>query len=128
MNYLFTDLELAEMQAHQEAHMMDMCTIDAWSAGANAYNLPSPTWTSGAEVACGYEVIQPDEQMRTMTDAPAFDARLRLAAFTVVDAKDRITITKRHGVAITPLVHEVVGDAERGPSGLVLRLRKVTDS
>lgn len=126
-DYAFTATELAAMQAHQAAHMMDTCTVDAWSAADNAYNLPNVTWTSGAAMACGYEVMQPDEAMATTTDAPVFDARLRLPIDAVVDPKDRITITKRHGVAVTPIVHEVVGDAERGPSGLVVKLRKVTD-
>lgn len=126
-DYAFTATELAAMQAHQAAHMMDTCTVDAWSAGTNAYNLPSPTWTSGAAIACGYEVMQPDEAMATTTDAPVFDARLRLPITTAIDPRDRITITKRHGAAIVPIVHEVVGDVERGPSGLVVKLRKVTD-
>lgn len=127
MTYAFTQTELTALQAAQDVHMMDTCTIDRWSASDNAYNLPSPTWTSSAALACGYEVIEPQELMRSTTDAPAFDARLRLPISTTIDPKDRITITKRHGVAITPIVHEVVGDPERGPSGLVLKLRKVTD-
>lgn len=123
----FSTDELAAMQVAQDAHMMDACTIDAYSAGAaDAYGNPSDGWTSGSEIACGFKQAKPREIMGT-TRVPEWDAQLRLPIDTAVDPRDRITLTKRHGVAVTPVTYEILGSPRRGPSGLVVDLVKITD-
>lgn len=123
----FSSDELAAMQAAQAAHLMDSCTVDAYAAGsADAYGNPSPTWTAGDEIDCGFRPVRPREVMG-LTQVPEHDAELRLAIDTSVNPQDRITITKRHGVAVTNVTYEIVGDPQRGPSGLVLQLKKVVD-
>ena len=123
----FSTAELAALQAAQDAHMMDACTIDAYSTGAaDAYGNPSDSWASGSEMDCGFEQAKPREIMGT-TRVPEWDARLRLPIETSVDPRDRITVTKRHGVAVTPVTYEILGSPRRGPSGLVVDLVRITD-
>ncbi len=123
----FSAAELAGLQAAQQAHMMDTCTVDVYTdAGADAYNNPNPSWVSGSALACGFMATKDDEG-NAAGDVPVRDARLRLPIATVITSKDRITITKRHGVSITPVTYGVVGTPQRGPSGLVVALELVTD-
>lgn len=124
----FSTAELASMQAAQAAHMMDTGTLDRYTdGGATAYGAPNPTWPTGSAVACGYQQARPDE-VQDASHVPVFDATLRLPIGTVVDPRDRFTLTHRHGVALaTAITHEFVGDVQRGPSGLVARLKVVTD-
>lgn len=124
----FSDAELASMQATQEAHMMDACTVDAWSEGtADALGNKEPEWTPGPETPCGFQAVTVDEVLDQGADVPTVDGRVRLPIDTTVGPKDRITITKRHGVAVAAEQYEVVGEKKRGPSGLVVELQKVTD-
>lgn len=125
----FSAAELAGMRATQDAHMMDRCTVDAYSdAGAGTYNYPQPTWTPGQEIRCGFQAVAVDEALAQGADVPTVDARLRLPIATALGSKDRVTVTRRHGAAVPPVQYEVVGEPKRGPSGLVLDLRKVTDA
>lgn len=123
----FSPTELAAMQAVQEAHMMDMGTIDLYTdAGADEYGNPNPSWPAGVVTACGYEPVKPEEGMDN-AQVPLFDARLRLPLSSVISSQDRFTLFQRHGVAITPITHEVIGEPKRGPSGLWCELKVVTD-
>jgi hypothetical protein len=123
----FSAAELAGMRRTQDDHMMDTCTVDAYAAGAtDAYGNPVAAWTAAAPIFCGYRPVKLADQM-DLSKVPAFDATLRLPIGTAIDPRDRITITQRHGAAVTPFTLEIVGEPKRGPSGLVLELRKVTD-
>lgn len=123
----FSSTELAGLQTAQQAHMMDTCTVDVYTdAGADAYNNPNPTWVAGAEQPCGFMTTKDDEGNEA-GHVPVRDARVRLPISASVTSKDRITITKRHGVAVTAVTYAVVGTPKRGPSGLVVDLELVTD-
>lgn len=125
----FSEDELAAMQAAQEAHMMDRCTLDLQVVGAaGAYNYELPTWPTGAESWCGFQPLAPDEVLDQGADVPVADGKMRLPLGTALSSEDRVTLIERHGVAITPETYEVVGEEQRGPSGLVVSLRKVTDA
>lgn len=126
-DYAFTTVDLTAMQAAQEAHMMDTCTIDVYTdGGADPYGAPSPTWVSGSPMACGFNTTRVEEVLgQTMVEAA--EAALRLPIGTAIDPKDRVTITKRHGVAVSAVQYAVVGTPRRGPSGLVVGLVKVND-
>lgn len=114
------------MQAVQQAHMMDTCTIDAYTeGGTNDLGMPSTSYVSGSAIACGFEPVTPDEGVGS-ADVPMLDARLRLSISTSITPHDRVTVTHRFGVAVTHVTFEVVGEIKRGPSGLWLDLKKVT--
>lgn len=124
----FSKDELALMQAHQAYHMMDTCTVDVCTdAGADAFGNPNPSWVASDPIKCGLRMTAPDEGALN-ADAPLMDAQLRLPIDTSISSKDRITITHRHGVPITPNeTYMLIGEPKRGPSGLVCDLEIVTD-
>lgn len=117
------------MQATQEAHMMDTCTIDRYAEGAvDGFNNPSKSYPSDTPISCGFMVTSAAEGL-DHNEADLQDAQIRLPITTIIDLKDRITITHRHGVAISPpLQYEVFGQPKKGPSGLVVGLKKRNDA
>lgn len=123
---VFTTTELSRMQGTQDSAMMDSCKILAYSAVVDDYGNAAETYTAGDEMDCGFDPTANREVMDD-TEVVITDAALRLPIDTDVSNLDRIQITKRHGVAVTAETYEIIGNKERGPSGLVLKLRLVTD-
>jgi hypothetical protein len=123
---VLSETELSRMQAHAEESMWDACYLLAYAAGnIDDYGKPTPGWTAGWEIACGYS----GKSREVMVDAQVVltDGVLRLPIDTVVDARDRLQLIKRHGEDVTPLTFEILGTPARGPSGLVVNLKLVTD-
>lgn len=110
--------------------MQDTCVLQPRTTGAaDNYNLPTETWPDGSSYACGLKPRDRDEAMDA-AEVPLVDARLRLplSAEASLSNVDRIKITRRFGVTLsTPISYEIVGPPRRGPSGLVLDLKQVTD-
>lgn len=123
---VFTSDELASLQSTQMAAMQDRCKILVYSAVTDSYGNPSPTYTAGAEIACGVEMLErePGEMFGT-GETPTADVRVRLPLATVISNYDRVQITKRFGVAVSAVTYEVVQPPMRGPSGLRVLLRQV---
>lgn len=127
MDYTFATPDLAGMQTTQDEHMMDTCTIGTYTTSStDDYGAPIPTWPAGSPISCGFRVFRVDEVLG-QTMVPTADAQVRLPIGTSFGPKDRITITHRHGVNVTDQAYGIVGDAKRGPSGLVVDLRRVSD-
>lgn len=124
----FTTAELAGMQATQQSAMMDTCVIEAFSFGlTDEYGKQQPVYTAGVATACGFDPNRHSEVMEGAQVAIA-DAQLRLPLATVIDQRDRVKVTHRFGVALSnPDVYEVIGEVARGPSGVVVDMRNVTD-
>lgn len=125
----FTADELERMRDTQDSAMMDECQRQVYGAGAaGSYGTPSASgWTPGATLICGFKPFSRKEEMEG-TQVVIVDAEMRLPIDTVLDNRDRLKLTKRHGEAISPQpLYEIIGEAERGPSGLRLRLGLVTD-
>ena len=123
----FTSAELAAFRTAQTDHMMDSAVIQTYSRTYNSFGEPVEVWADAASaVDCGLD-MRPGRETpgRDMTTL-AYDATVRLAITTTIDAKDRIKITKRFGETLgTALVFRVEGPVQRGPSGIRLLLRKV---
>lgn len=124
--------ELAWMQAAQEDGMMDTCVVLSYADGAtDAYGMPVRTWVESDEMACGY-----DGRRHTQQGVPAgtpgaqvelTDGRIRLPIDTVISVLDRIRVTHRFGVELSEAIeYEVIGEPRRGPSGLLVDVRRVT--
>lgn len=123
----FSTTELADMQAAQEAHMMDTCVIGRFTEGStDIYGSAVPTWPEDDAISCGFMVLSVDEELGA-TRTPVGDAQVRLPIGTTLDPRDRIKVTHRHGVAVTAQAYALVGDPKRGPSGLVVNLERVSD-
>jgi hypothetical protein len=119
--------ELDRLAVAQEWHMGDTCQVLAYSSTQDAYNVPVATYTAGSEIACGFGRTSPSRGLDRAL-VPQADAELRLPLGTAVTAQDRIRITQRLGEELDPAEdYEIVGPTWQGPSGLVLKLKKVTE-
>ena len=119
--------ELARMRSTQISSLMDTCVVQRYSASANSYNELIPTWTDDASsTACGLDMRSGSERYGNKQVSVVYDASLRLPITVSVDVKDRIKITRRYGeILSTPLVYDIAGPVQRGPSGIRLLLRKL---
>ena len=108
--------------------MMDSCIVYTYGEGAvNALGIPEHTYTAGDEIPCGYKPTSTREANQDGQVVTAND-ELRVAIDTAISSTSRVRITKRHGVTLTDQeLHEVIGEPSRGPSGLVVLLREVTE-
>lgn len=122
---VFSVAELEGMQATQEAAMMDQCELLQYTdTAADDYGMPVVRWLVSGTPMCGLDTKASKEFRQA--EAPYFDARVRLAIDTDITHVDRIRITHRFGVELTtPIEYEVLGEAMRGPSALVVMLRSV---
>ena len=125
---------LASLRKSYDWLMSDTCTlILRGESTADDYGLPTVVWTEGAGIACGLDLgggsgAKHSRQVQPGTFVPVYDARLRLPIGTDVLNLDRVRVTHRHGEALaTGLLFSVIGEPMRGPLGLVLLLKTVTE-
>lgn len=122
---MITAADIANMKECSENTMLDTCTIDTQAAGTGK-NPTGGAFTSSDAISCGFNASASDEvfdgSQQTITDA-----KIRLPADTVASSKNQITITKRFGVAISPVQHfAILGEPKLTPSELVCNCRRVT--
>jgi microcompartment protein CcmK/EutM len=125
-----SDGELAGMQGTQVDAMPDTCQIlRQEEVGVDPYGYPLKEYVVIYTGACGLDASDSEEVMED-TQVAVVDAKVRLPLSVQddFDNLDRIRITHRFDVELDePQVFSVIGDPERGPSGLVLELRLITD-
>jgi len=114
------------MRATAASTFFDECELGAvpvhtWGSADTGEQVP----VFGDAVACGFQPMNKGE-VRDGSQAPMYDARLRLTLDNDVSNIDRVRITVRHGEAITPELYSVEGLPERGPSAQVLTLKRIT--
>src|SRR5690606_35182941 len=121
---MFSADELQGMRDTQETHMMDTCVLLTRTTDTlDEYNRPAVSYAESNPVPCGFDPTAAKEVMDNAQVAVT-DARLRLPLSADVTGLDRVRVTHRFGEALdTPVVFDVIGEPERGPSGLVLNLR-----
>jgi len=118
--------QLARMQAAQVAAMFDLCVPMRYSESFDAMHHPVPVWIDAEPVACGLDMVGGSEIDGDGRILVTWDAEIRLPLGTILEPKDRVRIISRFGVADEPrLEYEVAGPARKGPSGLVVRLKRV---
>jgi len=125
----FTTGELGRLQGTQDGHMQDTCVILTRSTAADGYNWPVESWANGIETICGLNFDPQNEAMQaSQVSEIDLEMRLPLGRESLVTVTDRVKITKRYGVTISlQPVYEVISGPDRGPSGLVVKLKQVTD-
>lgn len=121
--------ELGRMQGTQQGAMQDVCVLEQWTAGVqDDYGVKASSYVDGAELVCGLDLTQNDLDEANSAETSLAEGRLRLPIDTQLDRRDRVRITRRFGVLLeTPVRYELVGDPRRGPSGLVVNVRVVTN-
>lgn len=115
------------MRACQEEAMQDACLISRWSGTPDSLGEMVGSWTPDERpTRCGLawsERVEIRDGVKTLVQG---EFRLRLPHGTALDPRDRITITARFGEPVEPETYEIDGTPAVGPSGLVVRLQKVT--
>ena len=124
---MFSTADLTNMRAAQDAHMMDTCVLQAAVQTGDTYNQLVETWPAdAAAIVCGLDMKPGIERHGVDNTVINYDATIRLPYATAPDLKDRVKVTKRHGVALAvPLVYNIVGTVQKGPSGVRLLLKKI---
>jgi hypothetical protein len=124
---IFNAADLVRMRATQVAHMQDECVIGRFSITPNSMNEQVRTITYElTPTTCGLDMRTGIERHSAQFTTLTYDASVRLPITVTVDKKDQIKITKRFGETLAvPLIYEIVGPIQRGPSGIRLLLKKV---
>ena len=122
----FSADELTNFRSAQVGHMMDTVIRQVYSATSNSYNEDVVTYTDQTAIDCGLDMRPGGERHTSNYTALEYDATMRLPITTSIDVRDRLKVTKRFGETLTtPLVFEIVGPVQRGPSGIRLLLKRV---
>jgi hypothetical protein len=129
---MLTAADLAGMRATQIAAMGDTCTLHKWAPTVDNYGTEVPGYTDTTGVDCGLDVsgggTGGGERRRLDGTIVVINATLRLSLEdgAGLTEEDRITVTHRHGEALTPaLAYGIDGQPQRGPTGYVLQLVEV---
>lgn len=124
---MFNASDLANMRTTQQNHQMDTCVLQAVVETENSFNELVQTWPSDSSaLTCGLDMKPGAERHGPDKTLLEWDAVLRLPITSTPGAKDRIKITKRFGETLsTPLVYEITGPIQRGPSGNRVLLQRV---
>lgn len=131
----FSVPEMGRMKVTQEGAMQDMCELLTSSEVIDEYGVPQKTWSVEDTSICGLSHSSPNRYTSTegMQDAAggtqvAMEIRsLRLPKETVISNFGRVKITHRFGELETnPTTYEIIGDPQKGPSGLLVQIERVT--
>jgi len=125
MQALSTD-ELAAMQETAEGSFFDECYPLRRTSEDNDFGEPEDTWTPEDDpIECGFEPGAPLTRIGSVVAVTEVDAVLRVPIDTDLDLDDRVRISKRHGVAVTAEDFRVFSKPRRGPSALIMDLKRV---
>lgn len=132
---VLTPTELERMQGTQEGAMMDTGIILKFTETnrTDEYGMPVSPFVEGPVTVCGFDGNPKPEQNApagggNQTQVEVSEARLRLPIDIAIENRDRVRITHRFGVLLEkPIMLELTENPRRGPSGLLVDVRRVTD-
>jgi len=121
--------DLATLRADYNASLLDTCTINAHTTSEDGNGRLQHTYTPGAAISCGYQPILRAlarvEHSPDLTTARAM-ALLYLPANTAIDTDDRVTITHRNGVSISPtLTYQLATPPVEGLTGTIVTIEQL---
>lgn len=130
----FTTTELERMQETQESSMMDQCIIRVSfeTDRRDEYGMPVYELVDVTSI-CGLNPApRPEANVPTggggASQVPISEGLLRLPINTKLSNVDRVTITHRFNVLLEePVEYEFLEIPRRGPSGLVVKVKLVTN-
>ena len=124
---MFSAHDLENMRTTQEAHMMDTYVFQACVQTRSTTGALVETWPADSAASdCGLDMRPGSERDGVEMVVLTYDATLRLPITSPPNAKDRIKITKRFDENLAvPLVYNIVGPIQRGPSGIRLLLKRI---
>lgn len=124
----FTATELSRMRDTQESAMQDQCIVQTFTDSADSHNQLIRTWADQPAIICGVDRTGGREVSKADSTVVFADVTIRLPIGTVIDPAYRIKLITRFGEPIDPVVYGIIGEVQRGPSGLVLNLQKIEPS
>lgn len=127
----FTPGELSQLKATHESHYSDTIIVQTFtSENLDTFgDSVNATYTDGSSISALFSPKGSSERRLQLPEmrVSEFDAVLHLPAGTTITDKDRVKITHRYGVALSPaLVYSVTGTPLEGISGTIVALKKVT--
>lgn len=128
---MLTTADLTQMQAVQNASMIDTCVIVTNTVTTGAYGGQTQTAVESAPTKCGlsFAAISGRPSSGILNTArgpvPAVDAVCRLPVGTVLNATSQIRVTHRNGVAITPQTYTIEGPVMTGRTCLIVGLKRL---
>lgn len=118
--------QLLHFRERQLLSLMDTCHRMTHSYTTNDTNEQIDAYAEvETDIPCGLENKPGGENRRDKDIVVSYDAIIRLPITIDWSVGDRIKITERFGEAITPIIYDIVSPAQRGPSGIRYRLKKV---
>lgn len=117
--------DLAQMQAVQEASMIDTCVIVTTVTTTGAYGGQQQTTSESDPIKCGLSFNTARRMDAGRGPLGAVDAVLRLPAAAVLNSTAQIKVTSRNGVAITPQTYTIEGPVMPGRTCLIVGLKRV---
>ena len=122
---MLTAADLTQMQAVQDASMIDTCIIMTVTSTAGTYGGQKTSTSDSAATPCGLSFNTARRMDAARGPLASVDAVLRLPLATVVNATSQIRITHRNGVAITPQTYTIEGPVMPGRTCLIVGLKRV---
>lgn len=117
--------DLAQMQAVQEASMIDTCVIVTTVTTTGAYGGQQVSTSESDPIKCGLSFNTARRMDAGRGPLGAVDAVLRLPAAAVLNSTAQIKVTSRNGVAITPQTYTIEGPVMPGRTCLIVGLKRV---
>ena len=119
--------QLEHFLERQAESLMDVCRRLVYTPSINDYNEEMPDWVEDTtDIVCGLDQRPGSERGRASDTLIQYDATIRLQLSEIWDVRDQIKITERFGETITPIIYNITGPIQRGPSGIRLLLSKVS--
>lgn len=118
--------ELTSLRAFAEETMQDRCYILRRTRTYSSIGEPVEVYTADdTAIACGFRPTGQTQRIGAVVATTDVDATLRLPVGTSIDLSCRVKITERHLQDTTDETFEVASEPRRGPSGIVVDLRRL---
>jgi hypothetical protein len=124
---MFDATDIANMRSCQVLHMMDTAVLQTYTTHVNSFNEDDPTYVDAATSHSGGLDMRPGSERHGQNyTLLEFDASWRVPVNFSFNVRDRIKVTKRLGETLAiPLIFEIVGPQQLGPSAARLLLKRV---
>jgi len=124
---MLSSSDITDMRETQTESLMDVCHFQTRAVEKNSFGETIESWSDApADIACGLDTRPGRETRKNNMTVTVYDAVLRLAIDNAPSETQRISIIKRNGENVPPLIYEIVSPVQRGATGNRILLRRVT--
>lgn len=118
--------EVRRLQAQRLLAMTDRCIVQRYTPTIDSYHDKVDGWVDDvASIACTFTPTGTSQLHRSDSTIVSTNATVALPAGATLDVRDRIKLTERFGIAITPVVYAVDGELQNYASALLVPLKRV---